>query len=251
VTSATTGQTWGVRPEDGRQLRQGSGVRQVSVQEGYRLWAATYDHDPNPLLALEERALEPLLPNLQGKDLLDVGCGTGRWLRPLMSRGVRSAVGMDLSAEMAACAAANPLLRGRLALADCLLLPLPPRVADVVICSFTAGHVADLGALARELARVARRGADLFLTDLHPGARMRGWRSAFSHPSGTVEVLGFVHTRRDTESHFTSEGFRLAASSDLCFSEPERPVFARAGRSGIFEAACRTPAVALYHFTRS
>ena len=35
----------------------------VSPGEGYKLWAASYDGDLNPLLALEERALRPMLPD--------------------------------------------------------------------------------------------------------------------------------------------------------------------------------------------
>ena len=34
----------------------------VSVQDGYKRWAETYDKTPNPLLALEERHLASLLP---------------------------------------------------------------------------------------------------------------------------------------------------------------------------------------------
>ena len=57
----------------------------VSVQEGYERWAPTYDHDPNPLLALEERQLKLMIPPLKGKRVLDLACGTGRWLAWLMT----------------------------------------------------------------------------------------------------------------------------------------------------------------------
>ena len=36
----------------------------LSPAEGYRLWATTYDDEPNPMLSLEQRILEPLLPSL-------------------------------------------------------------------------------------------------------------------------------------------------------------------------------------------
>ena len=49
----------------------------------FAAWAEVYDNDPNPLLALEERYLTRLLPDIQGKNALDVGCGTGRWLQRL------------------------------------------------------------------------------------------------------------------------------------------------------------------------
>ncbi len=42
---------------------------------------------PNPLLAREERYLLPLLANLSRQALLDLACGTGRWLEKLLSQG--------------------------------------------------------------------------------------------------------------------------------------------------------------------
>ncbi len=47
----------------------------------HRLWAATYDEAPNPLLALEGRLLKPLLPRTRGLLVVDVACGSGRWSR--------------------------------------------------------------------------------------------------------------------------------------------------------------------------
>lgn len=251
MTSAITRQMSDAPSEEIETVWQTSLARQVSVREGYKLWAATYDEDPNPLLALEERSLEPLLPDLRSKDVLDLGCGTGRWLRRLISRGAGSVLGVDFSPEMMRRSAASPLLRGHLVLADCSLLPLRTGVADVIVCSFVAAHLADLGTFAREASRVARPGAQLFLTDLHPEARRRGWLSAFRHPSGRVEVRGCCHTRQDTEGWFESEGFRPSGYSDLRLDEPERTIFARAGKSAAFETVCLVPAVALYHFTRS
>ena len=63
--------------------------RWVSPHEGHVLWAPSYEETPNALLALEERTLDPLLPDLRGKSVLDLACGTGRWLG---KRGVRSVV---------------------------------------------------------------------------------------------------------------------------------------------------------------
>jgi malonyl-CoA O-methyltransferase len=76
--------------------------RVLSVDKGYELWAPTYDQDLNPLLALEERVLTPLLPSLQGKVVLDLGCGTGRWLKRLLESGASEGAGLDASSAMLA-----------------------------------------------------------------------------------------------------------------------------------------------------
>ena len=55
---------------------------------------------PNPMLSLEERFLAPILPKLRGQDVLDVGCGTGRWLEKMAKRHATSLTGVDASPEM-------------------------------------------------------------------------------------------------------------------------------------------------------
>ena len=220
----------------------------VSTKEGYRLWAATYDNDPNPLLALEERGLYPMLPDLRGKAALDVGCGTGRWLGTFLELGARSALGVDSSAEMMVQAADKPVLRNRLVLGDCLALPLRARMADLVVCSFTVGHVLNPRALAGELSRVSRPGADVFITDMHPEAQAKGWRCAFRQGTETVEIRSFAHSPGNLRNTFESEGFKLVLSRDLRLGEPERSIFVKAEKGHIFEAACSMPAVLVLQF---
>ncbi len=222
----------------------------VSAAEGYELWAATYDNDPNPLLALEERGLYPMLPDLRNKDVLDIGCGTGRWLSALLGRGARSAVGLDSSPAMIARAAAKTPFCGRLLLADGLRLPLRAGVADFIVCSFAIGHINDLRPLASELARVARPHADVFITDMHPEAQSRGWRCAFQRAGRTVEIRTFIHTLEDTRDAFEQEGFRLLKSGDFRLGEPERRIFWVAGKDDIFEIARSVPAVRILQFRR-
>jgi SAM-dependent methyltransferase len=224
------------------------GTRRLSVREGYGLWAATYDADPNPLLALEERKLELLLPDTRHKDVIDLGCGTGRWLHRLSHRGVRSMLGVDFAPEMLNCAARDSDLKPRLVLADCLSLPLPPQSADLILCSFTLGHICDLDALALEMARALRPRAEIFVSDLHPEAQSAGWRCAFRYQGGTVEIGGHRHARACVQQAFQSAGFTLRRSLDAFLGEPERPIFAQGGKSEMFERARGVPALAIDHF---
>jgi malonyl-CoA O-methyltransferase len=212
------------------------------------LWAATYDREPNPLLALEERVLEPGLPDVRGRTLLDVGCGTGRWLINLLRRGARWGVGIDLSAEMLRCAASKCQRAAWLARGDALALPLRPKTMDLIMCSFILGHIHELSGLANELGRVARKGADVYMSGLHPEARARGWRCAFRHGSETVEIPEFHQPLEVVPDFFSPVGFKLVSLLEPHFGSEERPIFVNAGKAEQFEAATTVPAIFVCHF---
>jgi ubiquinone/menaquinone biosynthesis C-methylase UbiE len=227
-----------------------SGPRVVSVTEGYELWAPRYDCDPNPLLLLEERTLDGQLPSLAEKDVLDIGCGTGRWLQRFLELGARSATGVDLSAGMLAAARQKPHVQGRLVRGDCAALPFRSRSADFVMCSFVMGHLPELRAFASEIARVAKARADCYVTDVCPAAHGRGWRTGFRHETGSAEIATFGHSLGHILESITAAGFALTRWFEVRLGEPERPIFARAGKEYLFEEARALPALLVCHFTR-
>ncbi len=236
---------------DSQGITNPSTVGSVSVEEGYRRWAPTYDLELNPLLALEERRLKPLLPPLANKHVLDLACGTGRWLDWLLAEGAGSGVGIDGSTAMLARAQEKTNLRRRLVKADCRKLPLASAVFDLVICSFALGHIAKLESVAQEMARITKPGADVFLSDLHPRAYVRGWRTGFRDQHGAVEVETWSHSLPELLAAWNHAGFGYPRFIECRLDEPERTIFARAGKSRIFPEASRAPAVLILHFQRA
>lgn len=226
-------------------------VRRVSAREGHALWAPTYDREPNPLLALEERILEPLLPDLHGKFVLDVACGTGRWLRKLLGRGARGGAGVDLSLEMLALAAVKIPPRGRLVCADGLALPIANGSADLTLCSFGASYIPDVKTLARELWRVSRSRASVVVSDFHPSGYSRGWRRAFRMGDEVIEISSFPRTIEQICAEFESQGFEFLTRLEPCLDEPERPLFERSGKTHLYKLARQGPAIYICHFRRA
>ncbi|HEY6475928.1 MAG TPA: class I SAM-dependent methyltransferase, partial [Polyangia bacterium] len=130
----------------------------------------------NPFMQLEEATMLGLLPNVAGKTALDVGCGTGRYLRLLQGRGAALAIGLDLSAEMLGKAqGVAPIAR-----ADLRALPVATRRFDVVTSGLAIGHVAELAAAVAEMARVLIPGGVLLYSDFHPSARLAGHTRSFT-----------------------------------------------------------------------
>lgn len=211
--------------------------------EAYSLWAESYDSAPNPLLALEERILGPILPDPKGTFVLDLACGTGRWLNTLLALGARRGVGLDLSSQMLAQARRKHILRESLIRADGTAIPISPRIVDTAICSFAISYVADLDALASELSRVMKIGGHLIITDFHPSASDRGWRRTFRHSGNVVEILNIQRSIEHLSRAFQKCGFMPERIFSPCFGEPERPIFMRCGKKHLFEQSQATPAI--------
>lgn len=222
----------------------------LSVQEGYERWAATYDHDLNPVLALEERQLRLMLPSVQGKRVLDLACGTGRWLEWLMAQGAGAGAGVDFSPAMLAAAQRKPTLRGRLVQADCGAIPFAHAAFDVVICSFAVGHIADLRQVAREVARVATTAADVYVSDLHPRAFQQGWKTGFRDQQGPVEIVTWPRSTQEFLAPWMSAGFDCAQTVECRFGEPEQAIFNQMGKGHLFDECCIFPAVLVGRFVR-
>ena len=104
-------------------MRDEKTVIHVSTREGYDRWAAIYDDEPNPTTWLDARELPALWPALAGRQVIELGCGTGRVLGPLRERGA-IVTGVDFAPGMLQKAAAKHP-DARLVLHDLGAPPLP------------------------------------------------------------------------------------------------------------------------------
>lgn len=231
------------------------GTRQIDIvrcrmhpMEAYALWSETYDSDPNPLFELEERTLIPILPDIRGSFVLDLACGTGRWLETLLVLGARRGIGIDLSFEMLAQARRKLKLRRNLIRSDCTAIPVSSGTIDMAICSFAVGYLEDLQAVASELSRVLRKGGHLILTDLHPSGLERGWRRTFRHGGDIVEIINIKASIEQVIRTFQAHKFKLAQIICPYFGEPERPIFKKRGKEHLFEQAQVGPAIFICAF---
>lgn len=228
-----------------------SGPIRVSVSEGYRRWAATYDCSPNPLLALEERCLESVIPDLTGEFVLDLACGTGRWFEGLSRKRASAIVGSDLSESMLLQAAKKTAKGSRLVRADVCHLPYADARFDFALCSFAVGHIGAVDLFASECARVLKSQGELLVTDLHPRAYAAGWRTGFRDRGIAVEVPSLPRSSATLVSTFATAGFACREIAAFSFGLQEEAIFRLAGKLNVFESARRRPAICLYRFIRT
>jgi ubiquinone/menaquinone biosynthesis C-methylase UbiE len=172
----------------------------LPTAKGYDRWAAVYEDDGNPLIALEQNHFERLMVNVRGLRILDAGCGTGRHAVPLAQKGA-IVTAIDFSHGMLTKARAKPGADDVGFQQHDLQTPLPfaNNQFDRVISSLVIDHIADLAGFFRELRRVCRPDGFVLITVMHPALMLRGVQACFTDPeTGTL-------TLPDSQSHLTSD----------------------------------------------
>jgi SAM-dependent methyltransferase len=224
--------------------------RLLPVEQAYQLWAPEYDSAPNPLFCLEERHLSPLLQSARHCDVVDLGCGTGRWLERLYPLQTRSLTGVDVSAAMLEQAARKLGHDARLVQADCLHTPLGTACADWILSSLLLSYVDNLHELAHEAARIARPGALLLISDVHPATRDYGWKRTFRSAHQVIEIQTHPYQLHDLRAAMNEAGFEMESLDEYCFGDDEKMIFIHAGRPDLYAAAKGFPVLFLASYRR-
>ncbi|HKO20751.1 MAG TPA: methyltransferase domain-containing protein [Acidobacteriaceae bacterium] len=219
-------------------------------RQAFDAWASTYDLQPNPLLMLEERYLRRMLPGIAGRDVLDAGCGSGRWLDYVAARNPRSLSGIDASEKMLSVAA-HKATGAELVNGSCIRMPYSGTSFDLILSSFVLSYVEDLSDFVAEMSRVAKDGCDLFLSDMHPDTQVRlGWKRSFADDRGQTTLQTSLHQIGAILKAFAGAGWRLRIAAEPEFGLAERQVFAALGRLNRFHEAEGNPAIFILHLQR-
>jgi malonyl-CoA O-methyltransferase len=195
---------------------------ELDVLDAYAQWAGAYAPEAhNLLMQLEEQAVLELLPDAAGRRLLDLACGSGRYLKRL-APGSGRAVGLDFSRPMLARAASlgRPLVQ-----ADLLSLPLASGSFDLIVCGLAVGHMADLAVSVSEMARVLVAGGVLVYSDFHPFGALLGWKRTFRAANGAqFAARHHVHLYQAHQEACQAAGLRIEAVREprIAFEHPYR-----------------------------
>ncbi len=186
----------------------------LSAAAAYERWAPNYPaYAHNALMRLEEDALLAMLPEVRGCTVLDLACGSGRYLKILLQLGASLAVGLDASSAM--------LERARdigmdLVQADLRNLCLRPRSFQIVTCGLAVGHVKELRRILFEVSQVLVPGGTVIYSDFHPLGSWLGWRRTFTDDDG-IECAARHYT------HFYADHVQACLSAGLQIEEVREP----------------------------
>ena len=183
------------------------------VAAAYDRWAATYDIDPNRTRDLASTVLRQRDLDITGRDVIEIGCGTGNNTRWLAER-AGNVLALDFSEGMLRQASArvhSPLVR--FARHDIRFAwPVADASADLIIIMLVLEHIEDLEPVFAEAARALRAGGLLFLCELHPTRQMSGRQAEFTNrETGEQErIPAYLHEISEYVNTGLKAGFELA-----------------------------------------
>ena len=183
-----------------------------AVAAAYDEWAETYDTDLNRTRELAANVLREIDISIAGRELIEVGCGTGHntaWL----AESAAGIVALDFSEGMLRQAKSRvPDSRVRFIQHDVRIpWPVANASADLLIAMLVLEHVEHLGPFFAEAARTLRSGGELFLCELHPTRQLLGKQAEFTNAkTGELHrVQAFLHKTEDYIHAGDSFGFEL------------------------------------------
>jgi malonyl-CoA O-methyltransferase len=186
----------------------------AAIKSGYDRWSEVYDHDLNPLVALEEPVVREAVGPVGGLEVLDLGCGTGRHALWLAGAGAR-VTAVDFSEGMLAEARRKPGASGvRFQVHDLReALPFGAACFDRVVSGLVLEHLSDLRFVFGEARRVLRPRSRAVVSAMHPAMFLRGAFARFTDPA-TGEVVkpgSHQHSIGDFVMAAVGAGFALEA----------------------------------------
>ncbi len=221
-------------------------VHSFEPRDGYDAWADTYDGG-NPLIAREQEVLESVLATSNAGRALDAACGTGR-VAEILNRHGHQVVGVDQSTAMLDRA------RDRLPTAEFKIgtlenLPVDADSFDLVVSALAMTHAVDLGRAMTALARAARPGGRVVVTEVHPFNATLGAHPNFSLGGGTVgSIQNTEYTISDYIHAFEQAGLSIVDLHEPSFRHSEATAMSSALAADLGAAAAEAFGAALIGF---
>ena len=194
----------------------GTSEHEKATAQGYDRWAASYD-DQDPSTWLDEPFLLQHLQAYPGCRILDLGCGTGRYLR-LLAESTSWIVGVDLSCNMLARARARIADRTdiRLVQASVTSLPFVQGCFDRVVSGLVIDHVASAAQLFTGIASVLAPQGRAVIAAVHPDMqRMTGSDIEIAaSDQDAIRIPGCLHEVEDLLTAARHAGLMLIVKDE-------------------------------------
>jgi ubiquinone/menaquinone biosynthesis C-methylase UbiE len=225
----------------------------TAPEPAYDLWAGGYDSQPdNLMLALDEMLFTDFLQMVDphNKIIIDVGCGTGRHWKRILDRKPQQLIGYDVSAGMLEVLkkkfpeAITYRLNGN------HLSHTADKGVDMLISTLTIAHIEDAGAAMEEWNRVIKPGADIYISDYHPGILQKGGKRTFTLGKKTVSVKNYIHSIEKIKHIAGKLNWQEVAATEKRIDDKLRPFYEKQNALKVYEMYKGMPVIYGIHFKK-
>jgi len=169
---------------------------------GYDFVASGYDQKEAYLNSFEKERVVPLLGDLKGKSLLDVGAGTGR-LSVLFAKKGAQVTALDISPQMLKeLKKKAPAIKTTVG--DAESLPFPNDTFDFVVAAFLIVHLKDPTRFFDEAYRVLKDGGRLVVTNINQKEPPE-----IKTPKGVIKIESYYHRPEKIREVLESLAFEI------------------------------------------
>ena len=193
----------------------------LEPDEAYSRLAAVYDVIDNPVTSLGVAQIRRIGSVFTGRDVLDLGCGTGVPARQAEEFGPRSWIGVDRVAEMLS------YIDGSAVRADFQALPFDDSSFDIALFWVSLGYVDAPVTALLESTRVLRPSGRLLILDLHPVGARRGWTRSING----ITIRSVIHTSEAWSRYFKVADLQIVREDTIPIDESVRPSIEAAGKN--------------------
>ena len=169
----------------------------LSPQSAYDEWAEHYDEE-DPSTLLDQPFLLSAIQPVEGCRILDLGCGTGRYLRLVGSGSY--AIGIDVSRKMLARARRQTpaTFAAKWVQGSVEGLPFRARSFDRIVSGLVLDHVQDLRRFFDGIAETLKPDGRAVVTAVHPDMQRRtGPTVRFTAAGREYRTQGTIHEIQD------------------------------------------------------
>ncbi|MEZ7916871.1 MAG: class I SAM-dependent methyltransferase [Polaribacter sp.] len=182
----------------------------MSIEKAYNIWASQYDSNLNLTRDLDKKCTIKTLKNLDFKNVLELGCGTGKNTEWLLNKAERI-IGLDFSQEMLHKAKAK-IFDKRVLFKKVDLTKdweIENNFVDLITASLTLEHIENLDHIFLQANLKLKKNGLFFISELHPFKQYSGSKAKYETENGIKELEVYIHHISEYIDTAKNNGFKL------------------------------------------
>ena len=182
----------------------------MSIEKAYNIWASQYDSNLNLTRDLDKKCTIETLKNLDFKNVLELGCGTGKNTEWLLNKAERI-IGLDFSQEMLHKAKAK-IFDKRVLFKKVDLTKdweIENNFVDLITASLTLEHIENLDHIFLQANLKLKKNGLFFISELHPFKQYSGSKAKYETENGIKELEVYIHHISEYIDTAKNNGFKL------------------------------------------